>query len=383
MIGKLFGKYKIVSKIGQGGMGQVYKAVQEGLEREVAIKVLPPNLLSNPEMVARFKREIQICGKLQHPNLVKVYDEGVQDGVHFFAMEYFPGESLHKFLQKQGPLPVEVALRIVGEVVTAIGHIHQEGLIHRDVKPSNVMVSADGAAKLMDFGLARDLAKSAMTQSGALLGTLGYMSPEMIRGDKVDQRSDLYQVGVVLFELLTRKLPLDHDQVLLVAQADVPVTPTRARVLRKDVPEAVDNLLSNCLTLYPEDRYQRAKDMLKDVERAQAGKDVPLSPAVVKRNAATPIRPATRPGLQRNTGRTAAASKVPTEAPEPSPEDMMKAVRKARKKGKGSHWRLWAEALGLAFLGWLIVGGLWFAFNYKSEQPPSPTFSISTDAPAK
>src|ERR1051326_6515465 len=262
MIGKLFGKYKIVAKIGQGGMGQVYKAVQEGLDREVAVKVLPPNLLSNPEVVARFKREIQICAKLQHPSLVKVYDEGVQDGIHYFAMEYFPGESLHKYLQKQGPLPVDAALRLTSEVLTAIGHIHQEGLIHRDVKPSNVMVGPDGSAKLMDFGLARDLAKSAMTQSGALLGTLGYMSPEMIRGDKVDSRSDLYQVGVVLFELLTRKLPLDHDQVLLVAQGDVPVTPARVREYRKDVPEALENLLVNSLTMHPEDRYQRAKDML-------------------------------------------------------------------------------------------------------------------------
>lgn len=364
MIGKLFGKYRIVSKIGQGGMGQVYKAIQEGLEREVAVKVLPPNLLSNPEMVARFKREILISAKIQHPNLIKTYDDGVQDGVHYFAMEYFPGESLHKYLNRLGPLPVETALRIIGEVVTALGHIHHEGLIHRDLKPSNVMVGPDGTAKLMDFGLARDLARSAMTQSGALLGTLGYMSPEMIRGDKVDFRSDLYQVGVVLFELLTKKLPLDQEQVLLVAQGDVPVTPTRVRELRKDVPEAVDHLLVNVLTMQPDDRYKNAKEMLRDIARAQEGREVPLSVGA-KKEAATGAR--SRPGMPGGVRSRPDPAMVKAQVPaDASPEEVMKMVRKARKKKGGAHWRLWAEALGLAFLGWLIVGGLWFAFTYNA-----------------
>jgi formylglycine-generating enzyme required for sulfatase activity len=353
-------------------MGQVFKAIQEGLEREVALKILAPNLLSNPEMAARFRREILICARLQHPNLVKVYDEGEENGVTFFAMEYFPGVPLQAHLARQGPLGSQAALRIIGQVTQALHFIHKEGMIHRDVKPSNIMLGDDDTVKLMDFGLARDVTRGAMTQTGTLLGTLAYMSPEMIRGDKVDLRSDIYQIGVVLFELLTMKLPVTQEDVFRIARGDDDVEPASLAVYRPDIPLPVRNFVANILTLYQDDRYQRVRDMARDLNAAAAGQEVPLLPGVAKRvDTGNP----NGQGRSRSRPDPVMISGIPPPGAPAKPEDMFRLVRKARKLRKGPYARLaiWGKALIICLAGWGVIAALWFGWHMSQDPGPTPS----------
>ena len=368
MIGKTLGKYRIVEKLGQGGQGQVFKAIQEGLDREVALKVLSANLLASPEMSARFEQEILICARLRHPNLVKTYDQGRQEGITYLAMEYFPGVSVRDRIKKHGVWSVGESLRMIAQVGLAMRHIHKEGLIHRDVKPSNIMVDGNGLVKLMDFGLARDSRRGTMTQAGTLLGTLGYLSPEMIRGDDVDARSDIYQLGVVLFEVLTGKLPLGQESVLRVAAGEPTVVVPAASTLRPGLSPSLDRLLANTLTLYPDQRYQRVKDLLHDLDRVQEGREVLMLPSLV------------RTFQVRQTLSPPSSSTVSTEnlgcsrAGGPRPDQLFRMIRKARKRSKSEIMKLWATALIIAALGWILVAVLiiWRTGSLHPGASPAP-----------
>jgi serine/threonine protein kinase len=210
MVGRTIGKYRVVAKLGRGGMGTVYKAVDETLDREVAIKILNPDFAEG-DVMKRFRAEASVMAELNHPSIATIYELHRSDDDLVMVMEFVRGESLDQFVQRSGPIEPERAAYLLSQVLDAIGHAHAAGIIHRDLKPSNVMVTEHGAVKIMDFGIARVRGAEHMTTDGYMMGTPAYMSPEQVLSQEVDGRSDLYSVGVMFYRLLTGKLPFEAD----------------------------------------------------------------------------------------------------------------------------------------------------------------------------
>src|SRR5215469_16896879 len=207
MIGNVIGTYKIAEKIGEGGMGSVYKGVDLMLEREVAIKVLRPELARQPDIVERFRAEAVTLAKLNHPNIATLFSFLRQGDDFFMVMEFVRGETLDSVLRRSGGMSVERAVPMFCQALEGIDHAHRLGIIHRDVKPANMMLTETGSIKVMDFGIARVLGTARMTRQGNIIGTIEYMSPEQVRGQETDARSDIYSLGVLLYEMLTGQIP--------------------------------------------------------------------------------------------------------------------------------------------------------------------------------
>jgi serine/threonine protein kinase len=210
------GRYRVLRKLGGGGMADVYLCEDLTLGRRVALKVLLQRFLSDPTFVERFRREAKSAAGLNHPNLVSIYDWGEVDGTYFIVMEYVEGETLKELIRRQGRLGGNDAVRIGLQLLAAIEFAHREGIVHRDIKPQNVMLDRGGNVKVMDFGIAR-AGDSGMTEAGSILGTAQYLAPEQARGMQVDERSDLYSVGIVLYEMLTGTVPFKGDSAVTVA----------------------------------------------------------------------------------------------------------------------------------------------------------------------
>src|ERR687885_2288161 len=204
------GRYRILRKLGSGGMANVYLAEDQELGRRVAIKILNDRHANDDQFVERFRREAKNAAGLSHPNIVSIYDRGEAEGTYYIAMEYLDGRSLKELIVSRGPAPVPVAIDYVRQILSALRFAHRNGIVHRDIKPHNVLVDPEGRVKVTDFGIARSGA-SQMTEAGSIIGTAQYLSPEQARGAAVDQRSDLYSLGVVLYELLTGTVPFSGD----------------------------------------------------------------------------------------------------------------------------------------------------------------------------
>ena len=265
---KKLGKYDVLDVIGRGGMGVIYKGVDPDIGRVVAIKMMTGAFVENPELLQRFYREAQSAGKLQHPNIVTIYDLGVQDGNPYLVMEYLQGESLETSIQARRPIPIEEKINIVIQVCNGLGFAHQRQIIHRDVKPANVMLLQDGGVKIVDFGIAR-VGNDGMTRPGQLLGSFQYMSPEQINGEAVDARSDLFSVGVLLYQFLTDALPFegkDTGDTLLKILHEPP--PPLSRFL-KEHPAELDDIVVRVLEKNREQRYQAAEDLAFDLAHLQ------------------------------------------------------------------------------------------------------------------
>jgi serine/threonine protein kinase/tetratricopeptide (TPR) repeat protein len=264
------GKYKIVEEIGQGGMGIVYKAEDLKLKRFVALKFLPPHLMSSPELKERFLIEAQAAAALNHPNICVIYEVGESSEHPYIAMEYVEGETLKDTLRK-GSLAASEALAIVSQVAAGLGEAHGKGIIHRDVKSANIMVTAKGQAKVMDFGLAKFSGGSSLTKSQTTLGTVAYMSPEQARGGELDARTDIWSLGVVLYEMLSGKLPFrgDHDQAVIhqIVHAD----PDPLRKARPDVLPGLEEIVSQALAKKPGDRYRTMEELREDIDAVAEG----------------------------------------------------------------------------------------------------------------
>src|SRR5277367_962492 len=212
MIGTEVGSYKILEKLGQGGMGVVYKAVDTGLDRMVAMKVLNPDLSKNPELVERFRSEARAQANLNHTNLATLYAFMVHQGTAIMVMEFVEGETFAQMIRRRGPIPEPEAVPLFRQALLGIGYAHRAGIVHRDIKPSNMMVTTGGIVKVMDFGIAKNLAAGAQkkTRTGMTMGTAAYMSPEQILNRDVDFRSDIYSLGVTLYQMLTAHLPFEN-----------------------------------------------------------------------------------------------------------------------------------------------------------------------------
>jgi len=269
--GKRLGKYDIRSEIGRGGMGVVYRGYDTMLKRDVAIKVLPPQLSLDAQFVQRFEQEAVLAASLHHPNIVTIYDVGKQDGVQYIVMQYLEGQPLDHWLRRQRTLSPEQVADVTRQMADALDFAHSQSIIHRDVKPANIMMGADGHATLMDFGLVRAGEGSGLTKTGTIMGTPEYMSPEQALGQKVDHRSDIYSLGVVIYKLLSGKVPFERSSPYAVSYAHINEPPPPLRQFCPDLPPSLEAVVMKALAKRPGDRYQSAGALAGDFALAAAG----------------------------------------------------------------------------------------------------------------
>ena len=267
MIGRTIGKYRIVGQLGRGGAGVVYQAVDETLHRDVAVKTLNPDL-ANTEVMSRFRAEATILARLNHPQIATIYELFRADGDLLMVMEFVRGESLDKLSERLGALSPERAAYIIDLILSALEHAHRAGVVHRDVKPANVMVTDEGSIKIMDFGIARILGADQKTVDFRLMGTPAYMSPEQVLGEEVDGRSDLYSVGVLLYRLLTGALPFAADTALGMLQRQIRNTPIPICAHRSGLPDWCEGIVQRALAKAQADRFQSAEAFREELSRA-------------------------------------------------------------------------------------------------------------------
>ena len=290
MAHRLAGRYEVRSLIGRGGMAEVHLGFDTRLSRVVAIKMLRRDLALDSIFQARFRREAQSAASLNHPNIVAVYDTGeeiVSDATNrslaipYIVMEYVEGHTVKELISDGTAVPINEAIEIVSGVLSALQYSHANHLVHRDIKPGNIMLTSEGKVKVMDFGIARALTDSqaTMTQTNAVVGTAQYLSPEQARGETVDERSDLYSTGVVLFELLTGRPPFKGDSAVAVAYQHVEQIPPTPSSILSDIPDSLDRVVLKALAKNRDDRYRSAAEMLSDLQRVARGMDVGAPPA--------------------------------------------------------------------------------------------------------
>ena len=290
---KLGTRYEIVQMLGQGGMGAVYKAMDLEIGRMVALKVIKPELALNEEILQRFKQELILARRITHKSVIRIFDLGEADGVKFITMEFIEGKDLKSVVTEKGRLSFEECADIVSQICTALEAAHAEGVVHRDLKPQNVMVDKSGRVIVMDFGIARTMEPGSMTQTGALLGTPDYMSPEQVMGEHVDPRSDLFTLGVIFYELLVGALPYKADTVSAAMYKRTKETPRPPIEVDPTVPPRLSDIAAKCLQIDPTLRYQTATEIQQDIEAWRGGstKRIPLPDPVVEK----------KPGISRTT----------------------------------------------------------------------------------
>ncbi|MEG1926038.1 MAG: Stk1 family PASTA domain-containing Ser/Thr kinase [Ruthenibacterium sp.] len=264
---QLDGRYQIKELIGAGGMANVYKALDLKENRLVAVKILREDCMGNEDLVRRFKNESKAISVLNHPNIVKVYDVSVSDKLQFIVMEYVDGITLKDYMEyRKEPLTYKETLHFITQTLLALQHAHQKGIVHRDIKPQNIMLLADGNIKVMDFGIARFSRSENQTMTDKAIGSVHYISPEQAKGDVTDLKADIYSVGVMMYEMLSGRLPFESDSAVSVAIKQISDTPTPIRTINSAVPEALAAITQKAMAKEPRERYQSAGEMLSDLE---------------------------------------------------------------------------------------------------------------------
>ena len=367
LIGSFFdGRYKIVRKLGAGGMANVYLAEDQELGRRVAIKILNDRHANDDQFVERFRREAKNAAALSHPNIVSIYDRGEAEGTYYIAMEFLDGRSLKELIVTRGPAPVPVAVEYTRQILSALRFAHRHGIVHRDIKPHNVLVDGEGRVKVTDFGIARAGA-SQMTEAGSIVGTAQYLSPEQARGTNVDQRSDLYSLGVVLYELLTGAAPFSGDTPVEIAMRHLSQAPEPPSAKRPNLPHDLDLLVMRALAKDPEERYQSAEEMDGDLERIARGAAVSRETeesATQIISAATGPMAATAATMIAPPPRAIAAAPPPTGGPPQVYYDLDEPIHRRP---------IWPWIAALAFVLGAGIGG-WFLYKQISNK-------ISSNAP--
>lgn len=364
------GRYEICSLIGRGGMAEVHQAYDTLLSRVVAIKMLRIDLAKDTVFLTRFRREALASASLNHENIVQVYDTGEQvvtapDGtevhVPYIVMELVEGHTVHQLLTDGQPVPINEAVEIMSGVLNALEYSHKRGLVHRDIKPGNVMLTNSGKIKVMDFGIARALEDSGqtMTSTDAVVGTAQYLSPEQARGETVDTRSDLYSCGCMLFELLTGRAPFKGDSAVSVAYQHVAEMPPLPSAIAADISPELDRMVMKSLAKRPEERYQDAASMRSDMVRAAAGAAIsaPMLPPL----------PVTTPteGIAAPHTSYAPAQWSQVLGEDPDNEDEEKEIAQKKKKRK----TIWAVVIGILVAIALIAVVWWLIASNKNQEP--------------
>ncbi len=360
LINTLFdGRYRILRKLGTGGMANVYLAEDEVLGRRVAIKILNDRHAGDDQFVERFRREAKNAASLSHPNIVSIYDRGEAEGTYYIAMEYLDGRSLKELIVSRGPAPVNLAIDYARQILAAIRFAHRHGIVHRDIKPHNVLVDAEGRLKVTDFGIARAGA-SQMTEAGSIIGTAQYLSPEQAKGAPVDQTSDLYSVGVVLYELLTGVVPFSGDTPVEIAMKHLSTVPPPPSAKRKDVPRDLDLVVMRALAKDPSERYQSAEEMDADLRRISRG--MAISP--VTEEAATAIIARPPP---------TALTEIKPRGPEPVPYAPPAAYYDYDEPPRRA---VWPWLVALLFVIAAIIGGYFLYSQIQDQLSGSKTVAV-------
>jgi serine/threonine protein kinase len=395
LIGRVIGNtYRIVEKIGQGGMGAVYRAVDEVLEREVAVKAVRPDLAREKEIVDRFRQEARTLARVSHPAIATIYNFLQEGDELFLVMELVRGRTLADVLRTEGALPWQRAVSLLASALDGIERAHRMGIIHRDLKPENLMLTEDGTLKVMDFGIARAVGSGHLTRTGLLIGTLRYIAPEQIRGEEVDRRTDIYSLGIVLYEMLAGRVPFEggNDYAILRAQIEDPPTPPVFHV--PDLPAWLDRAVLKALAKDREERYQTVEELrsvLASRGTAQGPEDyldatLPLRedqtritfrtpPPSPVPSPATTAGPPPPPRLAPSAPQTTAASVIPPAAPSPPISAGSYGAVGLNRSGSGT----WKLVLGAALVVVLVIAGtlLWLGkrdgeAQRASEAAPAP-----------
>ncbi|SFG36894.1 serine/threonine protein kinase [Desulfotomaculum arcticum] len=343
MIGKLLGnRYEIIEKIGGGGMAIVYKGKDTYLNRIVTIKILRPEFTSDEDFIKRFRREAQAVARLSHPNIVNIHDVGQEDAIHYLVMEYVRGDNLREIIRKNGCLSPAEATRFAIQVCDALEHAHQNNIVHRDVKPHNILVTEEGRAKLTDFGIAMEASAATITRTDTIMGSVHYLSPEQARGETATARSDIYAVGILLYEMLTGSKPYSGDTPIAVALKHIQETPRPIREVNPEVPRELAAVVMRAIEKNPENRYQSAGELARHLEMS------------LDDGQATVILPANE-----------LAQRIKTET------DGKTAGKSGPKAGlrEKSPTKPWTWAIVIVVLAGLLSGGLYGFYNYYINVP--------------
>ncbi|QXC59729.1 Stk1 family PASTA domain-containing Ser/Thr kinase [Aquihabitans sp. G128] len=363
----LNGRYELQRRVGRGGMAEVFLARDRLLDRPVAIKILFPEFATDPSFVARFRREAQSAANLNHPNIVGVYDWGKERGTYYIVMEYIDGRSVSDILRSDGPIEAKRAAGIAADVAGALGFAHRKGVVHRDVKPGNVLITSNGEVKVADFGIARAMTQSSeenLTQTGSVMGTATYFSPEQAQGKPVDPRSDLYSLGVVLYEMSAGKPPFSADSPVAIAYKHVqePVPSLREQV--PGVPEAYEAITLKALAKQADDRYQDAAELRADLLRFREGRPVQAAAAL----AAPPPGPP-----------TAATAAVPRAAGVVVPAGPATGATEAARYEEPPPRKRTGWFFAAILLLLVVLGGLLFAFGKQLGVFDSETKQVTVE----
>ncbi|OCT16972.1 serine/threonine protein kinase [Paenibacillus pectinilyticus] len=356
MIGrKLGGRYEILERIGGGGMALVYKGHDLLLNRKVAVKVLRSQYVHDEEFIRRFRREAQAAASLSHPNVVSIYDVGQEEDVHYIVMEYIEGKTLNDLIKEKAPLQVEDAVHYASQIADALDHAHHNEIIHRDIKPHNILIGKNGRVKVTDFGIARAATSSTITQTGSVVGSVHYFSPEHAKGTNTGEKSDLYSLGIVMYQMLTGRLPFLGESPISVALKHLQEDVEEPRKVNPLIPQSVENIILKAMRKKPEERYQSAKLMMADL-------DTCLNPD--RRNEAkiafwdaygmdeerTLVMPAIRADQ---------LTKFDEDDDEDEPDKPNSRVESAPSKGKG-----WIKPLIWIAVLLIVLGGMWYMVGY-------------------
>ena len=261
------GRYQVIEELGIGGMGRVYKVFDTEIKEKVALKLLKPEIASNQDMIERFSNELKFARKISHRNVCRMYDLGRGDGTLFITMEFVPGEDLKSFIRRSRQLVVGTAISLAKQVCEGLAEAHRMGIVHRDLKPGNIMIDEEGNAKITDFGIARSISGKGITGAGVMIGTPEYMSPEQVEGKEADLRSDIYSLGVVLYEMLTGRVPFEGDTPFSVALKQKSEVPQNPRQINIQIPDDLSRLILKCLEKDREKRFESAEELASELSK--------------------------------------------------------------------------------------------------------------------
>lgn len=359
--GQMLGPYRIINQIGQGGMATVYKAYQASMDRNVAIKVLPGQLAESREFTQRFQQEAHIIAKLEHPHILPVFDYGESEGVTYLVMRYLDAGTLREKMENGRPLPLDEIDRLFTQLAGALGYAHSFGIVHRDLKPSNALIDAQGNLFLTDFGIAKLLesASPRLTQTDAIMGTPAYISPEQAQAVQVDQRSDIYSLGIILYEMVTGRVPFVAETPLAVILKHVSDPLPPPSTLKPDIPEAIERVILKALAKHPEDRFATVGEFLAAWKRA-------LDETRTSRPAAPMV------------GAGAAAERKPTPQPQRTPvADARQGISAPKAAPKSQNWTGWAVGCLVGVCALFGIGGTFILLSsLRGPSASAPTLTV-------
>ncbi|CAI6023558.1 Stk1 family PASTA domain-containing Ser/Thr kinase [Cohnella sp. JJ-181] len=373
----LGGRYELLSRVGGGGMALVYKARDILLNRFVAVKVLRQQFMHDDEFVRRFRREAQSAAALSHPNIVSIYDVGQEEDTHYIVMEYIDGANLNEIIRERAPLPVNEAVRIASQICDALDHAHQSQIIHRDIKPHNILIGTNGRVKVTDFGIARAATSSTITQTGSVVGSVHYFSPEHAKGVATGEKSDIYSLGIVLYQMLTGRLPFLGESPISVALKHLQEPFEDPRLVNPSIPQSVENVILRSMRKNPLERYASAQDMLDDLATSlqpqRLNEPRVHFPSDADEEEQTRVIPAIRPEMRSSAQETLAGKGAGSSNAEPEEGGRRAGVADKQRKRKK-----WVLPTVFGIIAAILIGILiWAIFALKGSLA-SPDVQVPT-----